>query len=121
MLKHFRHKMPSRKAERKAKSDAAKRAPAHAGAAVAAGAAGDAAALADVNVNPLGDRSTLEHPDKRYNAVECEALKEMAGEGDRDAQFSFGYLLTNGWFANYPTANEVGFVAWRLAPSGRSQ
>jgi hypothetical protein len=107
--------MPSRKAERKAKSDAAKRAPAQARAAGAAGtagtseAAGAAAALADVNVNPLGGRSTLEHPDMRYNAVECEALKEMAGDGDMDAQFSFGYLLTNGWFDNYPSANEVGF------------
>jgi hypothetical protein len=83
-------------------------------AAGAVGAAGAAAALAYVNTNPFGDRSTLEHPDVGYDAVDCEGLKEMADEGDMQAQFRFGYLLKNGWFANYPNANEVGFLAWHL-------
>jgi len=53
---------PSRKAERKAKSDAAKHAPAQAGAA-RAGEATAAAASANVNVNPGGDWAThVENP-----------------------------------------------------------
>jgi len=44
--------MPSRQERRKAERDAAKRAPAK------AGAAGAAAALANLNVNPLGDWTT---------------------------------------------------------------
>ena len=47
--------MPARQERRKAERDAAKRAPAQAG---AAGAAGGAAALANLNVNPLGDWTT---------------------------------------------------------------
>jgi len=47
--------MPSRQERRKAERDAAKRAPARAG---AAGAAGAAAAIANLNVNPLGDWKT---------------------------------------------------------------
>ena len=59
--------MPSRQERRKAERDAAKRAPARAGAGGAAGAAGAAggagaagaaAALANLNVNPLGDWTT---------------------------------------------------------------
>ena len=47
--------MPSRQERRKAERDAAKRAPAQAG---AGGAAGAAAALANLNVDPLGDWTT---------------------------------------------------------------
>ena len=50
--------MPSRQERRKAERDAAKRAPAQAGAAGAPGAAGAAAALANLRVNPGGDWST---------------------------------------------------------------
>ena len=85
--------MPSRQERRKAERDAAKRAPAQAG---AAGAAGAAAALANlnVNVNPVGDWTTqTKDPRVLVRALGAEVVKRRAGEGDREAQWSLGYSL----------------------------
>jgi len=79
---------PSRQERRKAERDAAKRAPAKAG---AAGAAGAAAARAPVNVNPGGDWTTqTEDPNVLLRALGAEMVKQRAGEGDREAQYSLG-------------------------------
>ena len=77
---------PSRQERRKAERDAAKRAPARAG---AAGAGGAAAALANLNVNPLGDWTT-QNADQNvmFQALGVAAVKRKASEGDREAQFS---------------------------------
>ena len=82
--------MPSRQ-----ERDAAKRAPGQSG---AGGAAGAAAALANlnVNVNPLGDWSTqTEDHNALCHSLGGEILKQRAGAGDRDAQYSLGAWLTN--------------------------
>ena len=83
---------PSRQERRKAERDAAKRAPAQAG---AAGAGGAAAARANVNVNPVGDWTTqAEDPELLLRALGAEiSVKQRAGEGDREAQWSLGCRL----------------------------
>jgi hypothetical protein len=83
--------MPSRQERRKAERDAAKRAPARAG---AAGVAGAAAALADSGVDPGGDWTTqAEDPNVLIEALPTAILKQTADAGDRAAQFSHGCLL----------------------------
>jgi hypothetical protein len=83
--------MPSRQERRKAERDAAKRAPAQAG---AAGAGGAAAAHASANVNPVGDWKTqAADPDLLVRALGGELVKERAGEGDMEAQWSWGCRL----------------------------
>ena len=85
--------MPSRQERRKAERDAAKRAPAQAG---SAGAGGAAAALANlnVNVNPGGDWTTqAADSNLLFRALGAEIVKQRAGEGDREAQWSLGRLL----------------------------
>ena len=95
---------PSRQERRKAERDAAKRAPARAGAAGAAGAnqgaaGAAAAALANLNVNvnpPLGDWTTqAEDPVALLRALDPQMLKQRAAAGDRDAQYSLGYMLVS--------------------------
>ena len=82
--------MPSRQERRKAERDAAKRAPAQ------AGAAGAAAARANVNVTQLGNWTTqAADPYVLLNALGAETVKQRAGEGDREAQFSLGCWLMN--------------------------
>ena len=84
-------RMPSRRERRKAERDAAKRASAQAG---AAGAGGAAAARANVITNPVGDWTTqTAEPTVLFRAVGVEIVKQMAGAGDREAQFSLGYSL----------------------------
>jgi TPR repeat protein len=95
---------PSRQERRKAEREAAKRAPARAGAAGAAGAnqgaAGAAAALASLNVNvnpPLGDCTTqAEDPYVLFRALDPQMVKQRAAAGDREAQYSLGYALVAG-------------------------
>jgi hypothetical protein len=83
--------MPSRQERRKAERDAAKRASAQAG---AAGASGAAAAVANLNVNPHGDWTTqTEDPTVLHDAVGTETVRQRAGAGDREAQYSLGYRL----------------------------
>jgi len=87
--------MPSRQERRQAERNAAKRAPAKA---TAAGAAGAAAALENlnVNVNQLGDwTSQTEDASVLVRALGVEVVKKMAGEGDRDAQYSRGIMLVS--------------------------
>jgi hypothetical protein len=92
---------PSRQERRKAEREAAKRAPARAGAAGAAGAnqgaAGAAAALANLRVNvnpPLGDWTTqAKDPTALLHALGPQMVKQKAAAGDRDAQYSLGYVL----------------------------
>jgi hypothetical protein len=98
---------PSRQERRKAERDAAKRAPARAGAAGAAGAnqgaagaaaaAAAAAALANLHVNanpPLGDWTTqAEDPNALFHALGPQMVQRKADAGDRDAQYSLGYVL----------------------------
>jgi len=66
---------------------------------LAAGAAGVAAALANMNVNPLGDWTTLaEDPEVLFGAGEradVEMVKRKAAAGDREAQYSIGFLIIN--------------------------
>ena len=85
---------PSRQERRKAEREAAKRAPARAG---AAGAAGAAAALGNlyVNVNPpLGDWTTqAKDPNVLFHALGPQMVQRKADAGDRDAQYSLGYVL----------------------------
>jgi hypothetical protein len=110
--------MPSRQERRKAERDAAKRAPARAGAAGAGGAggaggaagaagatraggaggaggaAGAAAALANLSVDPGGDWTTqASDPFALYESLGREILKQKADAGDRAAQFSQGWIL----------------------------
>ena len=82
-------RMPlSRQERRRAERDAAKRAPAQ------AGATGAAAALANVNLNPLGDWTTqAADPAALRRALGAQNVKRMAGEGDREAQWSQGHRL----------------------------
>jgi hypothetical protein len=83
--------MPSRQERRKAERDAAKRAPAKSG---AAGAAGAATALANVNVNPLGDWSTQAgDPWVLLNALGAEVVKRKAAQGDRQGLTLFPFPL----------------------------
>ena len=98
--------MPSRQERRRLERDAAKRAPAKAGAAGAAGAGGSggsggggaggggggaAATLVDVHVNPLGDWSMqAENPWDLIRAIGVEGVRQRAAEGDMEAQFSMG-------------------------------
>ena len=67
-----RSQMTSRQERRKAERDAAKRAPAKAG---AAGAAGAAAALENLNVNPLGDWKT-QAEDPAVGLADCSPILE---------------------------------------------
>jgi hypothetical protein len=81
--------MPSRQERRKAERAAAKRAPAKAGAAGAGG-----AAATGENVNPVGDWTTqAEDPLVLFRAIGSETLKQRASAGDREAQFSLGFML----------------------------
>ena len=85
--------MPSRQERRKAERDAAKRAPAQGG---AGGAAGAAAALANLNVNVnLGGDWTTQTGDPNVLVRErgSEVVKRLADAGDREAQYSLGYLI----------------------------
>jgi TPR repeat protein len=88
---------PSRQERRKAEREAAKRAPARAG---AAGAAGAAAALGNlyVNVNPpLGDWTTqAKDANALFDALGPQMVKQRAAAGDREAQYSLGYALVAG-------------------------
>jgi len=89
-------RMPSRQERRKAERDAAKRAPAQAAAAGAAGAAGAAAALANlrVNMNPGGDWTTqAADSNLLLRALGAETVKQRAGEGDMEAQWSWSCRL----------------------------
>jgi len=112
--------MPSRQERRKAGRDAAKRASAQAG---AAGAGGAVAARANVHVNPVGDWTT-QAADYAvlFQALGDEIVKQRAGAGDREAQWSQGCRLVReadggagtkmGEGGRSPTA-DVGFA---LAP-----
>jgi len=94
LLLHSNQVMPSRQERWKAERDAAKRAPAKAGAAGDEGAAGAAAALANLNVNPLGDWTTqTEDHNVLFQALGVQAVIQMAADGDRAAQYSRGYWL----------------------------
>jgi TPR repeat protein len=110
---------PSRQERRKAERDAAKRAPARAGAAGAAGAnqgaaGAAAAALANLNVNvnpPLGDWTTqAKDPTVLLRALDPQMVKQRADAGDRDAQYSLGYALVG----------KAGGVGKPLSTGGRS-
>ena len=82
---------PSRQECRKADRDAAKRAPAQAG---AAGAARPAAARANVHVNPLWDWTMQEKdPEVLFEALGDENVIQRARAGDREAQWSLGFRL----------------------------
>ena len=119
--------MPSRQERRKAKRDAAKRAPGQAG---AAGAGGAAAARANVITNPVGDWTTqAADPGVLLRAQGPEVLGQRAAAGDREAQFSLGYLLvrqadgaagTLGAGGRSPKA-DVGFALCTAHFPGRSQ
>jgi hypothetical protein len=76
---------PSRQERRKAERDAAKRAPAQAG---AAGAGRPAADGANVTVSPLGDWTTQAADHTVFRALGAEILRQMAREGDAEAQWS---------------------------------
>ena len=103
--------MPSRQERRKAERDAAKRAPGQAGAGEAGGAAAAPANL-NVNVNPGGDWTTqAENPVVLVRALGAELVKQRAGAGDREAQFSLGYGLV--------TAAD-GAAGTKLGAGGRS-
>ena len=110
--------MPSRQERRKAERDAAKRAPAQAGAANAAGAAGAAAAAANERVNPRdpgGDwTSQAEDPAVLLAALDARVVKHMAGEGDMEAQWSLGYLLV------YEANLLMGLPGLPLGAAGRT-
>jgi len=81
--------MPSRQERRAAERDAAKRASGQAGSGGAGGAAG---ARATLNVNSVGDWSTqAADPGVMARATTPNTLQQMAGAGDREAQFSLGY------------------------------
>jgi len=87
--------------------DAAKRAPAKAGAA----GTGEAANV-NVNVNPVGDWTTqAEDPGALIRALGGEIVRQRAAEGDREAQFSLGLglLKAAGTFQGSPKA-EVGLA-----------
>jgi len=94
LLRQHSGRMPSRQERRRSERDAAKRAPAQAG---AAGIGGAAAALANVHLNsrnPGGDWTTqAPDPVLLFDAVGAEVVKQGAGAGDREAQFSQGYRL----------------------------
>jgi TPR repeat protein len=102
---------PSRQERRKAEREAAKRAPARAG---AAGAAGAAAALGNlyVNVNPpLGDWTTqAKDANALFDALGPQMVKQRAAAGDREAQYSLGFALVAG----------AGGVGKRLGTGDRS-
>jgi len=120
--------MPSRQERRKAERDAAKRAPAQAGAARAAGGAGAArgagdagaagaggaaAALANANMNPVNDWTTqTEDPSVLFRAVGDVIVAQRAAAGDREAQFSLGY--------RWVRETDVAAGATSLGASGRS-
>jgi hypothetical protein len=85
-------RMPSRQERRKPERDAAKRAPAQ------AGAAGAAVALANVHLNPRdpagGDWTTQgADPNLLARALGWNILKQRAGAGDREPQWSLGFQL----------------------------
>jgi hypothetical protein len=96
--------MPSRQERRKAERDAAKRAPAQAGAA--------GAAAARANVNPLGGWTTqADDPALLLRALGAEVVKQRAAQGDREAQFSAGCLRV---------AEADGTAGEHLGAGGRS-
>ena len=104
--------MKSRQERRKAERDAAKRAPGQVG--VVGGAAGAAAALAqgNVNVKPVGDWTTqAADPLLLLRALGAEVVKQRAGEGDMEAQWSRGYRLVS---------EAEGAVGTPLGTAGRS-
>jgi hypothetical protein len=82
--------MASRQERRKAERDAAKRTP---GQAVAGAVGGAAAAGANVNMNPVGDWTTQTVDPFAFEALGDDIVKERAGSGDREAQWSLGYSL----------------------------
>ena len=101
--------MPSRQERRKAERDAAKRAPAQ------AGAAGAAATLVNVHLNPrdpaVGDWTTqAADPRVLVRALGAEIVRQRAGAGDREAQWSQGYKLVR----------EAGVPGTPLGAAGRS-
>ena len=101
---------PSRQERRKAERDAAKRAPAQAG---ATGAAGAAVAFAKVNVNPGGDWTTqAADSNLLFRALGAKLVKQRAGEGDREALFSLGCRLL---------IEADGFAGTPLCAAGRSK
>ena len=105
--------MPSRQERRQAERDAAKRAPAKSGAGGAGGAGGDAAARADVNVNPLGDWTTQNgDPLVLFRSLGYEVVKQRAAEGEGEAQFSQGCLFI--------VSRADGGLGTPLGGSGRS-
>jgi len=71
---------PSRQERRKAERDAAKHAPARAG---AAGAAGAAAALANLDVNAGGDWKTQAEDPAALGVLGAAVVKRRAAQGDR--------------------------------------
>jgi hypothetical protein len=95
--------MPSRQERRKAERVAAKRAPGQGAAA--------AVAAVNLNVNPVGDWSTqAADPDVLFRALGHTILKQRAGAGDREAQWSRGYVLMS----------QAGVKGTPLGESGRS-
>ena len=104
---------PSRQERRSAKRDAAKRAPAQAGAAGAAAAA--APANSHVNVNLGGDwRTQNEDPMLLFQALGAangghggEEVRQKADQGDRDAQYSVGYMMIH-FASEMPKGSRVG-------------
>ena len=104
----------SRQERRKAERDAAKRAPAQAGAVDAGGAmgacgvVGDGGAMgagravgaggaadaeANVNMDPVGEWTTQAADPNALRALGVDVVKQKAAAGDREAQWSLGYSL----------------------------
>jgi TPR repeat protein len=105
LLIHVKSQMPtstSRQERRKAERDAAKRVPA------------PAAALGNLRVNvnpPLGDWTTqAKDPKELFDALGPQMFRQRADAGDRDAQYSLGYMLVS----------EAGGVGKPLGAGGRS-
>ena len=72
---------------------------------------GAAAALETVNMNPLGDWTTQEkHHAALFRALGSQTVKQRAGEGDREAQWSLGMRFMG----------EADGVGAPLGASGRS-
>ena len=104
--------MPSRQERRKAERDAAKRAPAQAG---AAGAGGPAAALDNLTGHPGGNWTTqASDPAELFREHGDRIVKRRVVAGDREAQFSLGYRLVS----EEDVAADAG--ATTLGASGRS-
>ena len=101
--------MPSRQERRKAEREAAKRAPAQAG---AAGTGCAASARVNMNVNPGGDWSTQASDyNLLFRAFGAEIVEQMSSDGDRQAQFSLGCRIM---------AEAEGVAGTPLSTTGRS-